>query len=104
MLRIKKDVDLKELEKFGFKPKYDENTGEIKEYYKEYIEPDKNYASGYYRETIKFFVENKKRIFKSHRSCCGGSWDLFNQHTGYKTIDLIYDLIQAGLVEKVEEK
>lgn len=26
MLKIKDDVDLKELEKFGFKPKYDEDT------------------------------------------------------------------------------
>ena len=26
MLKIKDNVDLKELEKFGFKPKYDENN------------------------------------------------------------------------------
>ncbi len=32
MLRIRDDVDLKELEKFGFKPKYDENTGKIYKY------------------------------------------------------------------------
>ena len=30
MLKIKDDVNLKELEKFGFKPKYDEDTGKIK--------------------------------------------------------------------------
>ncbi len=29
MLKLKDNVDLKELEKFGFKPKYDENTGNI---------------------------------------------------------------------------
>ena len=29
MLKIKDNVDLKELEKFGLKPKYDEDTGEI---------------------------------------------------------------------------
>jgi hypothetical protein len=33
MLKIRDDVDLKELEKFGFKPKYDEDTGELKEYF-----------------------------------------------------------------------
>ena len=38
MLRIKDNVDLKELEKFGFKTKYDEDTGELKENYKEYCE------------------------------------------------------------------
>ena len=27
MLKIKENVDLKELEKFGFKPKYDEDAG-----------------------------------------------------------------------------
>ena len=30
MLKIRDDVDLKELEKVGFKPKYNENTGKIK--------------------------------------------------------------------------
>lgn len=34
MLKIKDSVDLKELEKFGFKPKYDENTGRIYAYQK----------------------------------------------------------------------
>ena len=34
MLKLKNNVDLKELEKFGFKPKYDEDTGEIKKYVK----------------------------------------------------------------------
>ena len=29
MLKIKDSVDLKELEKFGLKPKYEEDTGEI---------------------------------------------------------------------------
>ena len=34
MLKIKDDVDLKDLEKYGFKPKYDENTGKICAYEK----------------------------------------------------------------------
>lgn len=34
MSKIRDDVDLKELEKFGFKPKYDENTGKIRAYEK----------------------------------------------------------------------
>ena len=34
MLKIKDNVDLKELEKFGFKAKYDENTGRICAYQK----------------------------------------------------------------------
>ena len=34
MLKIKNSVDLKELEKFGFKPKYDEDTGKVCAYQK----------------------------------------------------------------------
>ena len=37
MLKIKDNVDLKELEKFGFKPKYDVDTGKIKKYIKQII-------------------------------------------------------------------
>ena len=33
MLKIKEEVDLKELEKFGFKPKYSEENGELVEYF-----------------------------------------------------------------------
>ena len=34
MLRIKSNVDLKKLEEFGFKAKYDEDTGEVCAYQK----------------------------------------------------------------------
>ena len=40
MLKIIDDVDLKELEKFGFKAKYDEDTGEINAYEK--VNKEKN--------------------------------------------------------------
>ena len=33
MLKIKDNVDLKELENFGFKPKYSEENGELVEYF-----------------------------------------------------------------------
>ena len=32
MLKIRDDLDLKELEKFGFKPKYNEDNGKIYKY------------------------------------------------------------------------
>ena len=98
MLKIKDDVDLKELEKFGFKPKYDENTGELKEYYKEFVDDDIRH---YTKETIKFYIKKEKRFFKTYYSCCGGTWDIFNSKYGYEIIDILYDLIQADLVEKV---
>lgn len=98
MLKIKDEVDLKELEKFGFKPKYDEDTGELKEYYKEYVEQERVQKYG---ETIQFYIEKKRKFLKNYYSCKGGTWDTFNARFGYEVIDLIYDLIQAGLVEKV---
>ena len=33
MLKIKDNVDLKELEKFGFRPKYNEDNGELNGYF-----------------------------------------------------------------------
>mgnify|MGYP005771728313 CR=1 FL=1 len=99
MLKIKDNVDLKELERFGFKPKYNEDTGEIYEYYR--INGDKkgttikyndNFNKGYkYRNFWEIFVF--KRLIINH---------------GYVKLtdddyEILYDLIQAGLVEKVEK-
>jgi len=85
MLKIKDNVDLKELEKFGFKPKYNEDTGKIKSY----------------------SYENK-RIEVSDRQI--PFWKDYNEYheinrTYYDSdiVEVLYDLIQAGLVEKVEE-
>lgn len=82
---------------FGFKPKYDEDTGEILEYYKEYLPQEEK---SYYRETIKFYIKNEKRWFKTHRSCCGGTWNIFDKKHGYEIMDLLYDLIKADMVVK----
>lgn len=79
MLKIRDDVDLKELEKFGFKPKYycGEKVYEkfLKKgvFYKEYI--------------IIWFADREIQI----------------TNNGQVLLDILYDLIQAGLVEKVEE-
>jgi hypothetical protein len=83
MLKIKDDVDLKELEKFGFKNK--------KEKYEWY-----EYKNKFIEITIFLNLENEcenKTLFI-----------LTNQYNrNYANIDILYDLIQAGLVEKVEE-
>ena len=69
MLRIRKDSDLKELEKFGFEHR--EETKECSELY------EKNTKEG----ATEVFVWNR---------------EIFCQD-----LDVIYDLIQANLVEKV---
>ena len=71
MLKIKDDVDLKELEKFGF----------IK---------DKNI---YYYKNV--FSVNVLMIFDNRK---------ISNPTDDNGNVILYDLIQAGLVEKVEDK
>ena len=99
MLKIKDNVDLKELEKFGFKPKYDEDTGKLVEMYR--ITGDK-------RGTTITMAEN----FYSNRKY-KNFWHIFSRNrritdNGYVDLttddyEILYDLIKADLVEKVEE-
>ena len=76
MLKIKNDVDLKELEKFGFKPRYDEITGKIVRY-------------------VRNDERNVIRYVDTHPSY-NPYWEIdIDNNT------LLYDLIKADLVEKV---
>ena len=107
MLKIKDNVDLKELEKFGFKPRYNSDTGNILYYYKDYF-TEYMLSTGEYRhyriilDPEKVKVESggwlKKKVIKSNFSyykpqIYNKVFDMF--------VDTLYDLIQAGLVEKV---
>ena len=81
MLKIKEDVDLKELEKFGFE------------------EHEKNYfyygfTTPFCNSEIRMYVNKEDRIITTVLD--------INVHEN-KIHDKIYDLIKAGLVEKVEE-
>lgn len=78
MLKIKNNVDLKELEKFGL----------------EYCEQCKDYRYCYgsrYSLGIKVIIED--RLIE----ISGGEFD----NADYDTTNILYDLIKAGLVEKV---
>lgn len=72
MLKIKDNVDLKELEKFGFK--YHKKQRNQYEYY--------SFIS---TEALLIVIYNDRKIF-------------FLDKAG---LDILFDLIQAGLVEKV---
>ena len=96
MLKIKDNVDLKELEKFGFKPKYDENTGNICAYEKKIL---KNEYEGLL-VTLQT-TQSRIRIFRRYVKTTM-IW-VIQKYNDYFDIDTLYDLIQAGLVEKVEE-
>ena len=81
MLKIKDNVDLKQLEKFGFKL-----CGENSESYRVRIE-DKRYREAYLIVTP---VTKKIKI------------DTCDTYISDK-LDILYDLIKADLVEKVGE-
>ena len=78
MIKIKDNVDLKELEKFGFEPRYNKITGKIVRYIKIDDRNVVKYVNNDYNHTP--------------------YWEVILQSN-----DLLYDLIQAGLVEKVKE-
>ena len=75
MLKIKDNVNLKKLEKFGFT--------------KQQVGMDMAYAKfilkGYYKESIIIWLDRKIQV------------------DAIETLDTLYDLIKADLVEKVDE-
>lgn len=80
MLKIKDSVDLKELEKFGFEKYSFANC---------YV---KNISDKYDESTLLIKKDNKEIIIEHYQNEYG-STDICN-------LDILYDLIQAGLVEK----
>ena len=108
MLKIKDDVDLKELEKFGFKPKYDEDTGTLNEYF--FVNKDETSCVGFLGIGIKKEIKSKKLklryTFKRDKFGVpkvreNKIWIIDNYRYYCTDLDKLYDLIQAGLVEKV---
>lgn len=98
MLKIKGNIDLKELEKFGF---YKLNESEMKPYgfdiKVEEPEEDNNFAENGFAmlEVDEFdFEGNPDRTLHLYTTTDDEVW---------WNIDIIFDLIQAGLVEKVVE-
>ena len=77
MLKIKEEIDIKELEKFGFLDRDD--TTYVKKVYLHNDDDDKNF----------YVIDKKSRIIDLVR-------------LDHELDDTLYDLIQAGLVEKVE--
>ena len=86
MLKIKENVDLKELEKYGFKYA---QTNMDKYFYTYYLDNE-------FDLTI---YENDKILRLGYCPI-----DDTSSYADTTFLDTIYDLIQAGLVEKVERK
>ena len=86
MLKIKDNVNLKELEKFGFK--YEKKHGLFDEMYVYYAEDE---------QTVEIFTDDKIIAVE----------DLSGKYNFGAIVDIgldkLYDLIKADLIEKVED-
>ena len=82
MLKIKEGIDLKELEKFGF-IKDEELSNDLETIYS---------VSNTYQKLCICWEDKTMFLY-----------EMFNSNTFILKSDLLYDLIQADLVEKVNE-
>lgn len=91
MLKVKDSVGLKELEEFikrhkykeiGIWKRYDSNTGQLEEVYIGF-----QWSTGGHSYLIKYYTEDK----------------MIDSAGGYN-LNILYDLIKADLVEKVDDK
>lgn len=98
MLKIKDSVDLKELEKYGFKKhKRDDKYVVVSKWVMERIYGEDSLGM----ETNEYSLHSFPIIELSQTGCglridLVAKWDYVE-----KALETIYDLIQAGLVEKV---
>lgn len=102
MLKIKDNVDLKELEKFGFKKHKHEDEGVlVSKWIRETCYGDSgDYPTNLNDYYFQFYplieiIEHKGKRLLYFR--------LHYDHYVYNLAEVLYDLIQAGLVEKVKE-
>lgn len=105
MLKIREDVDLKELEKFGFIILYDTYTGEPDKLYQKWGYP---FCDSTAKPFIKFIKMKKKKktkiLYKNTKSSFGMSVSYPQNRCNEEIfLDTIYDLIKADLVVKGDE-
>lgn len=92
MLKIREDFNIKELEKYGFKPRYDEYTGEVVVYEK--ICEENEYLG---LTVVLKQIKSRIRIFKKYEN--EKIW-IINNRKDYFDLDTLYDLIKADIVVK----
>lgn len=101
MLKIEDNVDLKELEKFGFKLIY-KDTGNINITWKEYTKYFTN-GSDNNRDDFKIIINHNSRLISIQTIPTYEDWGVDDVEFEFNELDIIYDLIKADIVEKVEE-
>lgn len=94
MLKIRDDVDLKELEKFGFKPKYNVDTGKIEKYVCKI-------KVGYIEEPREVnLITILKDTYQRGQYDFVEYWEVILEEKCQETADLLYDLTKADLIVK----
>ena len=106
MLKIKDDVPIEILkDRFGFKFKYNENTGEIAEIYKITAKGLTNYGLHFEKKNIRKNIINIKTFFHKQQYFYIDDnilWCNKNFYAYDFDFETLYDLIKADLVEKVD--
>ena len=102
-IKLKDGVEPSVLLNYGFVPKYDEDTGEIKEYIKKIYIGGK--APHEHHFTFVLYTKHTlggllKRIFYYEAWMTGFQWDCLCHQ---EAMQLVYDLIKDGIVEPAEE-
>ena len=92
MLKIKDNVDLKELEKFGFKYVEDKS-----------FEGDFSYCEKQIGSNVVLEVDARNRIMLADIIDKGINMTYSFLYIFSNSLDVLFDLIQAGLIEKVEK-
>lgn len=102
-LKLKDGIEPSALLNYGFAPKYDEDTGEIKEYIKKiHIDgkkPDEHHFT-FVLYTKHILGSLFKRNFYYEAWMTGYQWDCLCHK---EALQLFYDLIKDGIVEPAEE-
>lgn len=100
-LKLKDGVEPKELEKFGFVPKYDVNTGEIKKYQRKFVIDSKAADEKYFTFIVHTEVRSRWfRRFERKSWMSGFNWsDIADE----QCMQMLYDLIINGIVEPVDK-
>ena len=102
MLKIKDNVPIEELEKFGFLFIYDQFTGEKIDAFKSSGKTFKIFGLHFFKKQkiikIPFYKKSNRWIIDDNIL-----WGYSRYETYDFDFDTLYDLIQAGLVEKVGE-
>ena len=101
-LKLKDGVESSVLLNYGFVPKYDEDTGEIKEYIKKIhidgrMPDEKHFTFVLYTNHINGGFFRKSFYYKAWMS--GFSWSNICEK---EALQLLYDLIIDGIVEPTE--